>query len=340
MDNETLLNVIHRVLHQVSFPLSVHDIAYSVAIMSSHRLKPSTVKQALANNKRRFKSLAGHYYLAECEEQVMTNALISKDYQKLGLEVRRFNKSFVIFVKKEAEHRFICFGTSSVPGAGLGAFVREGRNIRGGTIICEYCGRKRKGDPPSTALYAVAVCTGEYIDGQDDNGDILSLAALINDNGPAAANASLQEFTDGYYGRAFIVATRDLYGGEELFLRYGAKYWGGMNYDSIKVHTPKTPVANNDWGNDSNMMLTRCRDCDSLFPKRVKALHYTACSDPLTRVVPKVLDPLPLNQFTAVDVSGTGKRINRSNSAMASIFVNESKFTLSNTHESVEHWNF
>lgn len=273
---------------------------------------------------------AGRYFLGTREDEMTANLLITTAYQLLGLSVRRFGASYVMFVDPDAEHRFLAFGTSTLPGAGLGLFLRHGRTVRAGTVVCEYRGRLLPvSEKPST--HCVQLQNGDALDGLDEAGVVQSWAPLINDDGPARANVALHEF-DEYPGQVFIITTRLIEQDEELFVEYGAKYWGAESYDKIRLQTGKVKSAPlqavDGWSQ------TRCRDCDSCFPTRVKKLHQIACSDPLTKLKPLRLDPLPVNCFTAIDHGS--QRPTKEAIRTATHFVSDHPFTQGNTYVNLD----
>jgi hypothetical protein len=269
---------------------------------------------------------AGRYLLASREEAITANALITTAYQQLGLTVRQFGASYVMFVEPEAEHRFLMFGTSCLPNAGMGLFLRPGRMVRAGTVLCEYRGRRLPASENPTT-HCVRLHSGEAIDGLDDQGVVQSWAPLINDDGPQRANVTLHEF-DEYPGRVFIITNTSIMAGSELFVVYGAKYWGAESYTDITVY--KDIKKRSTLHGQDGWSITRCRDCDGSFPSRVKKLHQMACADPLTVCMPMALDPLPYNCYTAVDTASI--RPTKEELMSATHFVSEHPFTKSNTH--------
>lgn len=104
---------------------------------------------------------------------------------------------------------------------GQGVFAR--RNIPAGTEILEYTGERitpeeadekagvHSDDPFHTFFFALS--SGEVIDGNDNGND----ARWINHH--CEPNCEAQENETG--DRVFVVALRDIQGGEELFFDYG-----------------------------------------------------------------------------------------------------------------------
>eukprot|EP01098_Paradermamoeba_levis_P000328 TRINITY_DN10339_c0_g1_i1.p2 TRINITY_DN10339_c0_g1~~TRINITY_DN10339_c0_g1_i1.p2 ORF type:complete len:111 (-),score=41.87 TRINITY_DN10339_c0_g1_i1:104-403(-) len=79
----------------------------------------------------------------------------------------------------------------------------------------------------------------KVLDGRDDNGRILCMAASANDAGPVLQNTLYAEFFE-HPGRVFLEAKREIKEGEEIFVSYGSRYWGIEKY-------PDTFVSLDDW---------------------------------------------------------------------------------------------
>ena len=121
-------------------------------------------------------------------------------------------------------------GTSTIANAGEGLFTEAAIEL--GKEICEYFGRRversRLINDPVWQPYIFGDKNGNTaICALDGDGTLLSLAGLIND--------SLEESTwnvDFQWrgSRCFVVATRDIVPGEELFGPYHAGYWYSGRY--------------------------------------------------------------------------------------------------------------
>ena len=116
---------------------------------------------------------------------------------------------------------------SSEPGAGMGLFVSETEGFAKGSRIIEYTGRVltfKEARVLRDRTYLKAVSLDRHIDGSSAEA---SVAKFINDSlDKGKINCAFKK--DG--GRVFVVATRDLAPGEELFVSYGRAHWifGGV----------------------------------------------------------------------------------------------------------------
>ena len=123
-------------------------------------------------------------------------------------------------LEKELEIR-----TSTIPDAGKGLFTKI--PISKGTRIVEYKGTVTtwdvvKDDPTNSYIYFLK--PNHVIDARHHP---RSFARYINDARGLVRSKSrtnnAQFVNDGL--RVYIVATRDIQAGEELFVEYGNKYW-------------------------------------------------------------------------------------------------------------------
>lgn len=278
------------------------------------------------------------------------NLLISAEYQQLGMTLLQTESTALVrYIPSSAEHRFFELKPSSIgPQAGLGLFVRPTRRIPQGCIMCEYRGRSLRSPPRGKAggVYVVRVRSSHsFIDGVTANGDHLSLATFINDCGPLAANAELMEYSTSA-GRVFIVANRDVEPGEEVFVTYGATYWGFSSYSEI----PKSPALKKDAAPPPRRRrrtelldavdingLFKCLKCGELTTQRAAQLHGVGCGDPLTTQLLFHLCCLPRSEFTAMCSASrllpTG-RLRSFRKATSLVSLSDPQ-TFSHTHEDV-----
>ena len=331
------------------FPLTEEDVLNHLTLLRAKGVVKS------------FKGGTFHHIASLPRAVIIANLLVSPEYQRLGLEAWTVAGSSFHIVPPTAEHRFLCFRNSSIPGANLGLFLRPYRMLRAGTIVCEYKGRAMKRIVHQSS-HAVRLQSGLILDGLDGEGNLISFAPLMNDNGPAAYNVKLTEF-DEFPERVFVAATRDLFGGEELFVEYGANYWGKKSYADVPVAikhvesdapaTGKRRVERADVLSPVSLLhpfreernCTRCRECSSFVPKRVMALHTLGCQDPLTMFVPREIDPLPFNFFTTAAHSHSSQQLRRNlvannighttvpPASFSTSFVHSTPLTFSLTHE-------
>lgn len=268
------------------------------------------------------------------------NLLISREYQRLGMTLLHTDEdSEVRYIPASAEHRFFEVKPSSIGAhAGLGLFLRSTRRVPQGCVLCEYRGRTLTSAASSAAkgVYVVRVrSSGTFIDGVTAAGEHLSLATFINDHGPLKANAQLMEY-DSHSGRAFIVAIRDIAPAEEIFVVYGATYWGFSSYEELKEHLvpPSTPVSR---ATTALSQANTCRKCGEIVPWRALRLHSDVCGDPLTSTLLQNLDCLPRSEYTAVCTAGrilAGERVRAFHKATSLVSLSNPQ-TLAHTFEDI-----
>ena len=241
-----------------------------------------------------FTKLGCRFYLRRRQAEMYANCLITPEYQQLGmcLLADRYK-----YIPSPCEHRFLRWGESSLgPQSGLGLFVLPGRALPRGTIFCEYKGHTSSAaDDDDDTLEPYSVTAGDTkINGMSEEGDITCLAAVANDAGPARKNAECIEF-DIFLGRIFLVATKNIGPGEEVFVEYGTRYWGIEKYPA--EGTALTTAAA---GTEPDTTMVLCPHCLRWMPRRLSRLHqdFAMCRDPLTERPTKCLDSLPKNEFT------------------------------------------
>nr|CCC93924.1 conserved hypothetical protein [Trypanosoma congolense IL3000] len=248
-------------------------------------------------------------FALRCKNKVvLRNLLITSEYQTLGMTMLPIGEGkFLKYIPRDSEHRFFEVRQSVLgTGAGLGLFMRPTRALRQGTVMCEYVGRILRRLPRSRELgtYVVRLRTASFfVDGVNERGEHLSLATFINDSGPNAANAVMREY-DTLPGRVFVVATRDIRPGEEIFCTYGSTYWGYSTYDELQ-HSIRTEQrkrqrdeARDDFCCD---LFFRCRRCGEEVTKRLLSLHNITCGDELVKKKMTHLNCLPFNEFTSME---------------------------------------
>ena len=178
------------------------------------------------------------------------------------------------------------------------------------------------------------------IDGCDADGHLLSLAPLVNDNGPANANVEIKEFPE-YPGRVFLVSVKEIMPGEEIFTCYGAAYWGYETYEEIaEALRSSGPTRVNGFGKTSatpaaDGQLWLCRICKQLLPRRVKLLHAAECADASVRRQLSRLGSLPRNPFTALDYACPEWRTPAARRRCAYFVNGDYALTLFNSHEPI-----
>ncbi|KAG5490856.1 hypothetical protein JKF63_00978 [Porcisia hertigi] len=268
------------------------------------------------------------------------NLLISREYQRLGMTLMQIDgRSEVRYIPAGAEHRFFEVKPSSIGAqAGLGLFLRSTRRVPQGCVLCEYRGRTLTSAAGGAAkgVYVVRVrSSGTFIDGVTATGEHLSLATFINDHGPLRANAQLMEY-DSHSGRVFIVAIRDISPSEEIFVLYGATYWGFSSYEELGQHLrpPSAPVSN---ATTALSQGSKCRKCGETVPWRALRLHNDVCGDPLTSMLLLNLDCLPRSEYTAVSTAGrilAGERVRSFHKATSLVSLSDPQ-TLAHTSEDI-----
>ncbi|TPP49458.1 hypothetical protein CGC20_18675 [Leishmania donovani] len=253
------------------------------------------------------------------------NLLISREYQRLGMTLLHTDEdSEVRYIPAGAEHRFFEVKPSSIGAhAGLGLFLRSSRRVPQGCVLCEYRGRTLTSAASSAAkgVYVVRVrSSGMFIDGVTATGEHLSLATFINDHGPLRANAQLMEYDST----------------PEIFVVYGATYWGFSSYEELKEHLvpPSTPVSK---ATTALSQATTCRRCGEVVPWRALRLHSDVCGDPLTSTLLLNLDCLPRSEYTAVCTAGrilAGERVRAFHKATSLVSLSDPQ-TLAHTFEDI-----
>ncbi len=121
--------------------------------------------------------------------------------------------------------------TSSIPGAGKGLFTKC--FIARGTRIVEYKGtittwNTVKDDPTNAYIYYLK--PNHVIDAREHP---KSLARYVNDAKGLVRSKNWDNNAhfrnDGLH--VYIVATRDIKAGEEIFVEYGKKYWDTVRHN-------------------------------------------------------------------------------------------------------------
>jgi len=313
------LEVVFLVLSEAALPLYESEI-YEEAMKRDilpRQCRTSvngvaTVGSIVRTHPQLFDSIAGMWLLRTRANLILKNVLVTQEYQKLGMTL--FEGRYK-YIPQSVEHRFLRHGVSTLgPHVGLGLFVREGRVIPSGCILSEYVGareEKSEEEKDDTHLKPYAVTAGRgtshhcVINGLDAEGNISCLAALANDAGPLFRNAIYTEFWDRNPGQVFLVATRELWPGEEVFVEYGCYYWG---IDSYPVRSYGTELRR--WSQllakeskiigvvpRSSEAVLECDRCRRRVAERVLQLHQKAeCG--MEHVVLFNLDSLPENPLT------------------------------------------
>lgn len=308
MLSEKLCDVVVDMCKRAGVPISVaqmHGLLDSFVEMEL--IEAACVELTLDGVLTCFKK--DYYFFTKWKAWVFCNMLVSKEYQRLGMSVLHLGAlKYVRHIPAEAEHRFLEVRPSSIgEHAGMGLFVRPSRTIPQGCILCEYTGRRLQ-RPPSDSrkgTYVVHVkSTSEYIDGVNEDGDNLSLASFINDDGPGRMNAGMVEFSS-HPGRVFVVAHRDILADEEVFVLYGATYWGVESYDRLpSVFKPKRRTR----GMDDDCFLAinflrRCRRCEKDYLFRTALMHEKTCQDGLAEAKVTNLSCTPKSHCTAISTN-------------------------------------
>jgi hypothetical protein len=278
------------------------------------------------------------------------NLLVSREYQQLGMTlIRTENGSVVRYIPASAEHRFFEVKPSTIGAqAGLGLFLRSTRRVPQGCILCEYRGRtlQTAAEGAIRGIYVVRVRSNKsFIDGVTETGEHLSLATFINDDGPLRANAQLMEY-DAHPGRVFIVAARDIAPAEEIFVLYGATYWGFSTYNELHQHlleeAPKAVGAARGQQQSAKIarLLTQlfdCRKCGEKVPWRAMRLHNAVCGDPLVGKRLMHLNCLPRSEYTAMCTAArviNGERVRALHKATSLVDLSDPQ-TFAHTHEDI-----
>ncbi|KAL7697218.1 hypothetical protein N2W54_001519 [Lotmaria passim] len=282
------------------------------------------------------------------------NLLVSREYQQLGMTLIRTEKGSVVrYIPANAEHRFFEVRPSTIgPQAGLGLFLRATRRVPQGCVLCEYRGRSLQTASKGAirGIYVVRVrSSSSYIDGVTETGEHLSLATFINDDGPQRANAQLMEY-DTHPGRVFIVAVRDIAPSEEIFVLYGATYWGFSTYDELRQHllesaskaagakaTSRARALQNEKIAQLLTQLFDCRRCGEKVPWRAMRLHTAVCGDPLTSTRLLHLNCMPRSEYTAMSTAArviSSERVRAWHRATSLVDLSDPQ-TLAHTHEDI-----
>jgi len=127
---------------------------------------------------------------------------------------------------------------SSIPEAGLGVFAcKRGTSenelvFRRGTRICSYGTEENRivlGNAVSrygtlsTQPYTYQTEDGKYY----DSADYRTIGAIINDSKGSGIPCNARFSEKGY--EVCVVAVKDIYAGQELFISYGDEYWGSIS---------------------------------------------------------------------------------------------------------------
>lgn len=138
----------------------------------------------------------------------------------------RYLKFFEKFVD---DYQELEVKTSSIPGAGKGLFTQV--DIDEGSEIAEFTGKVIT-DSEAQELsgershYLIARSDGNLLDVYESD----SPAIRANDAHDTQFNNN-SEIIEDDNGRIWLVATRDIYAGEEIFCEYGQEYWNNWSND-------------------------------------------------------------------------------------------------------------
>lgn len=346
---ETLAKIISDMCFRIGHPLTANRISELLGHVFDEYLMGSVCRRMLEEGKL-VRVGENAYTTRSMHCAAIVNALISEEYQNLGVAMLPTdNGDLVRYIPAHAEHRFLEVRPSSIGShAGMGLFVRSTRSIPQGCIVCEYRGRLLKTLPKTLeqGVYVVRVKnTANFIDGVTERGDHLSLATFINDDGPLKANTGMMEF-NRYPGRVFVVASRDLAPGDELFVMYGATYWGFSSYTEIRkcigtlpsrAKARKRPAAELEETISYAEMEITCRGCGQTILRRMATLHAEHCADSLICKKLRSIEWMPRSELTALDVPSMLLSSRRTKALrMAKSLVKMSNpQTLSHTHEDI-----
>jgi hypothetical protein len=124
----------------------------------------------------------------------------------------------------------------SVLGNFDGLFVGPDRMFKEGEVICSYEGTlltTKEALRLQDKSYLMRLGPQVYVDSRES---MHILARFINDCiNPAGHNVRFEKLPQE--GRADVIATRDIYPNEELFVDYGRWYWLGSKLSSSSVDT-------------------------------------------------------------------------------------------------------
>jgi SET domain-containing protein len=159
------------------------------------------------------------------------NRIKAKNSEKLRELLREKNK-----IRKENKEEYVntssfdlYIGKSTIRDAGLGVFTRD--FIPENTIVDEYKGEIVESFEPDTNDYYYEIIEadkekGIMAYGIDAKKFPRNYMAMINDASFEKVIQNNCEFeTDEKDKKAFVVTTRDIEAGEELFVCYGEGYW-------------------------------------------------------------------------------------------------------------------
>lgn len=323
---QSLCRIIAGLCHHSTIPLTPKEISRLLWEVVDEEMV-ELVCRYMCEDGKLVRVLNNSYTLRRLAQfaQFNVNILVSSEYQKLGMQLLETEldscsssgtpSSLVRYIPFDCEHRFLEIRPSTIgPAAGAGLFIRHNRRIPQGCVFCEYKGRSlrslsRKEDGDKDALYVVYVRqTSTFIDGVTAEGEHLSLATFINDNGPRCMNAGMVEYSK-YPGRVFIVAARDIDPGEEVFVLYGPKYWGFRSYSDQKLQ-----ATDRNANGSSRRKRARvsdeyslkddpypCEFCGDNVLRRTLSLHKPHCGDCLTSTGLHHLDCMPRSTFTTIE---------------------------------------
>lgn len=91
------------------------------------------------------------------------------------------------------------------------------------TPVIEYKGEIRQHDEDHDHTYCYAITEELCIDATDIS--LSNKARYVNDPFESKHEPNLEWFSDGFRKRLWLLATKDIKAGEELFISYGEEYW-------------------------------------------------------------------------------------------------------------------
>lgn len=146
------------------------------------------------------------------------------------------------YTGEETERIFLEVKTSLIPEAGQGVFAKEDLPIS--TILCEYRGLIVEYDPKLPAELIDTVCDIPGVQQKVIAGT--NIAAKINDCIDITKDGKmLHPGTDhnaafhNCYKKVFVISTRPIKKGEEIYVSYGEEYW-----------KPRLLINNSAWQTD------------------------------------------------------------------------------------------
>eukprot|EP00466_Bigelowiella_natans_P011805 jgi/Bigna1/79440/fgenesh1_pg.62_\ len=124
-----------------------------------------------------------------------------------------------IATAKEADNLYV--KPSQIPNAGSGLYAKK--NFVEGEVVCEYSGDVYNifQFMSNDSTYALELSPFVYVDARHHEE---VLGRYINDHGDLAKINVVWE-KHPWQGKAFVVASRDIQSGEELYVSYGSRYW-------------------------------------------------------------------------------------------------------------------